>query len=141
MPSETFFIEIEEKRYPVNVLKSHCIELFMLMIRQSQRMDDLLKDVMIVSNLDSFEELRSFIENAARDIAGERFQRNKVSQSSIIQRMMDYVDEHLSDPDLSLSQVANDVLYMNSDYIGKLFKKEKERNSPTTCWIKESKKR
>ncbi|UKS65084.1 response regulator [Rossellomorea marisflavi] len=120
-----FFIEIDEKRYPVNVLKSHCIELFMLMIRQSQRMDDLLKDVMIVSNLDSFEELRSFIENAARDIAGERFQRNKVSQSSIIQRMMDYVDEHLSDPDLSLSQVANDVLYMNSDYIGKLFKKEK----------------
>ncbi len=37
---------------------------------------------------------------------------------------MHYVKAHLDDADLSLSRLAADVLFMNSDYFGKLFKRE-----------------
>lgn len=37
---------------------------------------------------------------------------------------MRYVREHLDDPALSLTRLASDILFMNPDYFGKLFKRE-----------------
>lgn len=43
--------------------------------------------------------------------------------ADIVTEMTRYVHEHLSDPCLSLTKLANEVLYMNGDYLGKLFRK------------------
>lgn len=45
---------------------------------------------------------------------------------------MDIVDRHYGEADLSLNGVAHQMLYMNPDYLGKIFKKSRERISPTT---------
>lgn len=45
-------------------------------------------------------------------------------QSSMIQKIMKYVKDNLSNRNLSLNYIASNVLYMNPDYLGKLFKKE-----------------
>ena len=44
--------------------------------------------------------------------------------SPVIRKMIEEVDENVGNPCLSLKWVANEKLYMNSDYLGKLFKKE-----------------
>lgn len=38
-----------------------------------------------------------------------------------INRILDYVDVHFSDPDLSLKKIASEVLFMNADYLSREF--------------------
>lgn len=45
----------------------------------------------------------------------------------IISRVEEYVEEHLADTELSLSQIAREVLYVNAAYLGKLFMGEKQQ--------------
>lgn len=41
-----------------------------------------------------------------------------------VRQVMQYVNSHYSNSSLSLGYIAADVLYLNQDYLGKLFKKE-----------------
>ncbi len=42
-------------------------------------------------------------------------------------RVEEYVEEHLADAELSLSQIAREILYVNAAYLGKLFAEEKQQ--------------
>lgn len=44
--------------------------------------------------------------------------------SRIVRQMLEIVQRHIADPELSLQAVAGEMLYMNADYLGKLFRKE-----------------
>jgi two-component system response regulator YesN len=44
--------------------------------------------------------------------------------SKPVRQMIEYVSEHLDDSSLSLARIASDVLYLNPDYLGRLFRKE-----------------
>lgn len=42
----------------------------------------------------------------------------------VVKKIMQYVNEHYCDSSLTLGYIASNVLYLNVDYMGKLFKKE-----------------
>lgn len=44
--------------------------------------------------------------------------------SEPIRKAIEYVKDNLSDSSLTLNRIASDVLYLNPDYLGRLFKKE-----------------
>ena len=44
--------------------------------------------------------------------------------SNMTRQIYDYVNEHLSDPNLTLKQIAEQHLFMNTDYVSKKFQKE-----------------
>lgn len=44
--------------------------------------------------------------------------------SNMTKQIYDYVNEHLSDPNLTLKQIAEQHLFMNTDYVSKKFQKE-----------------
>ncbi|PAD21744.1 response regulator transcription factor [Terribacillus saccharophilus] len=46
------------------------------------------------------------------------------SYSVVVNKIIDSIKENIENPDLSLQWIANEILYMNTDYLGKLFKKE-----------------
>ncbi len=121
-----FFEEVWQEKYEVSLVQSHCLELFMSIIRQASKedMDDYLKKIGIFLEYEKLHELKQFIEETASEISNYHYERTKQTQSNIINRVIEYVEKHLSDQELSLSHIAADVLYMNSDYLGKLFKKE-----------------
>lgn len=48
----------------------------------------------------------------------------KEHHKDFIEKLIQYVHEHLSDPTLSLKQVSANYLYMNPDYVGKQFLKQ-----------------
>lgn len=50
--------------------------------------------------------------------------RHKNKYSAVIKKVLDIIDENLGDQHLTLQWVAKEMLYMNADYLGKLFKKE-----------------
>jgi two-component system response regulator YesN len=41
-----------------------------------------------------------------------------------VQKIMQYVEEHFADSSLTLGKIAKELLFLNEDYVGKLFNKE-----------------
>ncbi|MCF6408433.1 response regulator transcription factor [Pseudalkalibacillus salsuginis] len=123
---DDFFKNIQNEMYEAGLVKSHCLELFLAIIRQANRgkMDALFKQTIHFHKFSTFEEIKKFIENVAIEITEYHFKKTRQNHSQQINRVIEYVDENLSDTELSLSRIANNILYMNSDYLGKLFKKE-----------------
>ncbi|GGC84021.1 hypothetical protein GCM10007216_13320 [Thalassobacillus devorans] len=124
---DDFFREVREKKYDANLVKSHCLELFLAIIRQAkdEEMDDYFQEIIFFQQQESLRELRKFIERAAKEIASQYFERTKQTHHNIVERVIEYVEQNLEDEELSLSSIAADILYMNPDYLGKLFKKQK----------------
>jgi two-component system response regulator YesN len=48
----------------------------------------------------------------------------RLRYSEPVRRAVQYINEHYSDPSLSLNHIASNLLFLNPDYFGKLFKKE-----------------
>lgn len=46
------------------------------------------------------------------------------SSHPVILKILRYVEEHISDESLNLATISADFLFLNADYVGKLFKKE-----------------
>ncbi|MGM7721762.1 response regulator [Metabacillus sp. Hm71] len=123
---QQFFERLQKEKLEVNVVKSHCLELFMSILRQSKKetRDNLFQKIIFFQEFHTLEQIKQFIETISREIALQNYDRAKESQCEIIQNVIKYVEENFADETLTLSKIANEVFYMNPDYIGKLFKKE-----------------
>ncbi|WP_163101949.1 response regulator transcription factor [Peribacillus alkalitolerans] len=127
---ELFFEQLKKEKYDVNVVKSHCLEIYMSIIRQAkkEKMDELFHKIIVFQEFTILGDYKEFIESVSVEIAQQNYDRNKESQSDIIRKLIEYVGKNFADQSLSLSKIANEVFYMNSDYLGKLFKKEYGEN-------------
>lgn len=121
-----FFEYMKQNRYDENVVKSHSMELLMAVIRQANKeyMEVLFKQMFEFTELSTMDEIQSFIEEVVEKVTDLHFANTKQVQSSIIQTVIQYINEHMVDEELTLNKIANEVVYMNPDYLGKLFKKE-----------------
>ncbi|XEC95737.1 helix-turn-helix transcriptional regulator [Paenibacillus tarimensis] len=54
---------------------------------------------------------------------GDPSEEEALSQLVAVDRVKQYVRENLSDPSLTLTKIANEIVFMNADYLGKTFKK------------------
>lgn len=51
------------------------------------------------------------------------YKSNVYRQSSTVDKMITIIEQNYRKSDLSLNGVAGQMLYMNSDYLGKIFKR------------------
>ncbi|MEH6992891.1 helix-turn-helix domain-containing protein, partial [Neobacillus drentensis] len=65
-----------------------------------------------------------FFESVAQVITLSFFEHNNNKHSTIINKVIETINQYIGNQNLSLHWVANEMLYMNADYLGKLFKKE-----------------
>ncbi|MBS4195145.1 response regulator transcription factor [Lederbergia citri] len=123
---DEFFLHLQKNRYDESIVKSHSLELLMAITRQGKKeyMDALYKQIITFTQLRTIEKVREFIASVAEEVTQVHYIDTKHVQSSIIQKILEYIDEHLDEEELTLSKIANEIVYMNSDYLGKLFKKE-----------------
>ncbi|SFM21217.1 two-component system, response regulator YesN [Gracilibacillus orientalis] len=49
---------------------------------------------------------------------------NSKHYSKVVRQMLDCIEKEIENPNLSLRWIGNNCLYMNPDYLGKIFKKE-----------------
>lgn len=79
--------------------------------------------VMKLKRFDSSETVRtSFVE-----ILPQLFPENIIGinkTDSLIKKILDYIDEHIEEPGLSLKQISEQCLFMNVDYVSKKFVKQ-----------------
>lgn len=130
---DEFFEKIKEEQLEVNIVKSYCLELLMAIIRQakSEDVDHLLAQTKHFQEFETLGEIKIFLEQLSKELSFQYYDETRKTQHNIIKKITHYLEGHLSDELLSLSQIAEDVVYMNSDYLGRLFKKEIGKNFST----------
>lgn len=122
---QELFELFRKEKYSFEIIRKICLRLYLTTLR-----DKKLEETKYVDNIS----LLSYADNAQNlyDILLQEINRIVVSRkeklystfSKPIRITIDYIAGHLSDSELSLSQVASKVLFINADYLGKLFKKE-----------------
>ncbi len=118
--------ELMRAKLDIHVTKTYVIQQFVSLLRlgdpqQINRYYGRLSELVEMNTLQAIQEL---LENTVREIVQYHYERNVVKHTSIVRKVIDIVNEQLGNSELSLNQVAGEMLYMNADYLGKLFKKE-----------------
>jgi two-component system, response regulator YesN len=122
----TFFNQLRDLRLDINITKSYVIQLFNAMIRlcEPKEMTMYLTKLTQLLEIDTIQNLKAFFESVAQEITLSFFDQNNNKHSTIINKVIETIHEYIGNQNLSLHWVANEMLYMNADYLGKLFKKE-----------------
>jgi two-component system, response regulator YesN len=123
---DIIFEKMADLRIGIDLTKSYCIQLYLSVIQtvDVEHMQDYLMGTSALLGMETVQQMKEYIEAAAKKMTNEYYNHFKSKQSSVIDRVIEIVEENLSNPDLSLKMVANNILYMNPDYLGKLFKQE-----------------
>jgi two-component system, response regulator YesN len=81
-------------------------------------------DLIVIFQTDNLDSIKTELINITNDI-GKVYQKDNAQKySMVINQIMDEIDKHISNPDLTLKWLAQEVIFMNKDYLGKQFKKE-----------------
>ncbi|AEI44169.1 response regulator [Paenibacillus mucilaginosus] len=123
---DAMFAGLAERRLDIHTAKSYVIQWFMEMIRlcePAERNANMGRLVPLLE-LDTLQAIALFFKRMAQEIARRNYEQTRCKQSAILSKVMEIIDAQLGNPELSLQWVAHEMLYMNADYLGKLFKKE-----------------
>jgi two-component system, response regulator YesN len=120
------FRKMAALRPGIPLTKSYCIQLYSEIVQagDSERMQDYLTGTSRLLGMETVQQMHDYIEEAAVEMTEEYYLRFQSKQSSVVNRVIEIVKENLGNPELSLKMVASEMLYMNADYLGKLFKQE-----------------
>jgi two-component system response regulator YesN len=126
LETDAFFEQAALQRQSIHTVKSYVIQLFMALIRMGnpERFSEYMGKLVALTAIDTLHGMQAFFKEVAHEITLLHYEQNKKKHSAIVQKMIDNIEEHISIPELSLNWVARQLLYMNADYLGKLFKKE-----------------
>ncbi|WP_319005497.1 response regulator transcription factor [Metabacillus litoralis] len=120
-----FFHDLTQSRLSISLVRSYVMQIFLVMIQNadSKSMQRYMRKMSSLIDMDTIQQMKEFFVSTAKEITQVHYDRHKSNHSAIIQKMIDLVEENLGNADLSLKWVANKV-FMNADYLGKLFKQE-----------------
>lgn len=120
------FGKLSVMRLEAGVLKSYVIQSYMAMIRMgsTERLNKYLGRLESLMEAGTLLDLQKQFKSVAYEITLEQFENKKKKYSDIIGKVLDILERHIADPELSLGRVAHQMLYINPEYLGKLFKKE-----------------
>lgn len=123
---DRYFRELGSCRMDSVLTKSYAITLLVSIARLSPpaQLSQYMQSIAKLDELHTLRAIEQYIAGVAREITLAHHQSQKTKHSSIINRMLEVVRNNLGESALSLSWVASEILYMNADYLGKLFKKE-----------------
>ncbi|MDL4839329.1 response regulator transcription factor [Aquibacillus rhizosphaerae] len=119
------FANIESLKVKPILAKSYLTHLYLYLAKKTLHSVDKarFKEISKIDQMDTLQEFRAYFESLCFTISDL----NKVNlhkYSSVVVKMIEVVKEHMEEPILSLQWVANEKLFMNPDYLGKMFKKE-----------------
>lgn len=122
----TFINHLIYLKLDIHTTKSYVIQLFNSMIRlcEAEQMNKYLVQLTVLLEMETIQTMKTFFESVAQEITSMFYNQNRKKHSAIINKVIEIIDKHIGNQHLSLHWVANEMLYMNADYLGKLFKKE-----------------
>ncbi|RAU96400.1 response regulator [Paenibacillus sp. YN15] len=123
---EELFAQLEGAGLERNQMKAYCMELYLALVRQGSDQDvsDYLPGVVRFQEFTHAAQALECLRQTVQDIAGRNYEATASKQVSLVERAKQIVGEQLGNPELSLQWISREVLYVNEDYLGKLFSRE-----------------
>lgn len=127
---EKFFSKLKSYKLKIDVVRTLCIELYISVIRQGnpENLNEYMKRIPELQEIDTINKMFDFINSTAKEIAEANYKKTVQKNNRIIQKVLKVIEDNIDDEELSLSKIADKIVYMNVDYLGKLFKKEVGEN-------------
>ncbi|MEO2258628.1 response regulator [Paenibacillus amylolyticus] len=117
--------DFESGLFDMKEAKNYCLELFLTVIRQSEgALDEFMPHVPTLHNMTNLHSAFQFLEDTAVQLAGRNSNRVAKRQSDVIDSVLQIVRDNVDNPELSLKWIGSELLYVNVDYLGKLFTKK-----------------
>ncbi|MCU6791442.1 response regulator transcription factor [Paenibacillus sp. WQ 127069] len=122
---DLFFQKLAGLRSNISTSKSYVIQLLMAIIRlgNADAMVNYRDHLVKLMDLETLQSIQTFFKEVASQITLSHYEHTKNKHCAITDKVLDIINGHLGNTELSLNWVAHQMLYMNSDYLGKLFKK------------------
>jgi two-component system response regulator YesN len=123
---DTFFEKLKELAYETNVAKTYCMELFLTVVRQcsADNIESNLEKLAAIQQMDCIDQIRDIIRDFSLKLTSSNYDSIRNKQSKLVGAMIRSIKENIEDENLSLKWLANNVIFMNVGYLGRLFCKE-----------------
>lgn len=121
-----FFRTMERKELPDKIIEGKSMELFIEVLSQNdmERMSDSIDQFLQAKNKKGVRVLEQFLRNEILRLAENNLEQVQQQHNHLVEQVIRCIEENIAHPDLSLHWIATQILYMNSDYLGRLFLKE-----------------
>jgi len=117
-----------KKMYSFEALKKLTLNFFLFYFAQSKayKSSDINELISVdrISNATSLEKLFLAAKEAVLSISKNQTALSTGNFTKQVRKVIDYVEKNYSNPALSLQKITQEQVYMNVDYLGKLFKRE-----------------
>lgn len=122
---ERLFGVLSAQRFDINVTRSYVLQLYSAMIRLClpEERSAFTAGMAELAELGTLCGLKVYVKQVAAKLTAIYDRHFMSRQSSIVDKMLRIIAEDYQNSELSLGSVAAEMLYMNSDYLGKIFKK------------------
>ncbi|TBL80748.1 response regulator [Paenibacillus thalictri] len=123
---QVFFRKLHDRHEEINVAVSLCIELMMAIAKEtkSDRVHEGKDSIARILNMSTLEDIHQYIAEQALTATRLNHELYMDKKNALVHRMKQLIQDHLGEEQLSLPWLASNFLYLNPEYIGKLFRKE-----------------
>ncbi|MEK3737931.1 MULTISPECIES: response regulator transcription factor [Paenibacillus] len=116
---------LENGLFDAAAARKLCFDLFLTVIRQSDGgLDEYVTDIPKLYNMASLRGAFQLLEKTALELAARNSGWAAKRQNDLIDSVLRIIENNLGNPDLSLKWIGNELLYVNVDYLGKMFTKK-----------------
>lgn len=122
---DKFFQLIYQEKLEIEMAKTYCIEIFLIILRQGghKEVSSYSKGLYEIQDMSTLKQIGVYIKDIANKIAKKNYENNTENYGVIINTVINCVDKNIQNYELSLTWIAKEVLFMNENYLGKLFYK------------------
>lgn len=120
---DLFFQGLQDSMHRVEDMQNRIFDLYLFLKSLSKNENKILdyQKLRKLISLDTLSQARMFILNTIEQLSIENQNFVQDHQKNMVKTIMKLVDEHISNPSLSLKWIARNKLYMSEDYLSKLF--------------------
>jgi two-component system, response regulator YesN len=122
---DRLFNLLADQRVDINVTRSYVLQLYSAMIRLAvpDERNSFISSMAELAEIRTLGGLKAYVKDAAVRLTAMYDRHFRCRQSLIVDKMFKIIADDYNNAELSLSSVAAEMLYMNPDYLGKIFKK------------------
>lgn len=123
---KSFFEIVDKKKLEIEIAKTYCIELFLVIIRQQnlEEIREYSKGIWKIETMHTLNQIYEYIKAEAAKISQSNYEKTNKNYGIIINDVVKCIEENIDNENLSLTWIAKEVLFMNENYLGKLFYKQ-----------------
>lgn len=127
---ESIFSQFGRGKSKLEMIHTSCMELYISIACQGkpENLNEYMERIPELLRIGTLDKMFIFIKAIAQEITECNYRENVQKNSQTIQKVLKVMEDNISDEELSLSGIADKIVYMNVDYLGKLFKKEVGEN-------------